>query len=196
MSGSVFYAKIHHMKDIIILMGGQGVGKGTFARMLRERHDYKYIETGNILRESAKTNKKIADIMQRGELLPFEMLTEIVANNMDTQRDCLLDGFPRTLAQAQWLVKTYANKFNIHVLYLNVPAEIMIQRIQKRIQDGGGRADDADINAVRKRLDLFFQETMPAIEWLRTAPGIRFSDVDVSGPVDENFKNILTALGQ
>ena len=184
------------MKDIIILMGGQGVGKGTFARMLRERHDYKYIETGNILRESAKTNKKIADIMQRGELLPFEMLTEIVANNMDTQRDCLLDGFPRTLAQAQWLVKTYANKFNIHVLYLNVPAEIMIQRIQKRIQDGGGRADDADTNAVRKRLDLFFQETMPPIKWLRTTPGIRFSDVDVSGPVDENFKNILTALGQ
>ena len=62
MSGSVFYAKIHHMKDIIILMGGQGVGKGTFARMLRERHDYKYIETGNILRESAKTNKKAAII--------------------------------------------------------------------------------------------------------------------------------------
>lgn len=177
-------------------MGGQGVGKGTFARMLCERHDYKYIETGKMLRDAATTDRVVADIMARGELLPFEMLIKLVSQNIDTSRDLLLDGFPRTLAQAQWLVENYADKFDIHVLYLNVPESIMIQRIQKRIRDGGGRADDADNAAIRNRLDIFWNTTMPAIDWLRTAPGIRFSDVDVTGPVDENFKNILTTLEQ
>ena len=177
-------------------MGGQGVGKGTFARMLCEHHDYKYIETGKMLRDAATTDRVVADIMARGELLPFEMLIKLVSQNIDTKRDLLLDGFPRTLAQAQWLIENYADKFDIHVLYLNVPESIMIQRIQKRIRDGGGRADDADNAAIRNRLDIFWNTTMPAIDWLRTAPGIRFSDIDVTGPVDENFKNILTTLEQ
>lgn len=184
------------MKQMIVLMGGQGVGKGTFARMLCERHDYKYIETGKMLRGAAANNKSIADIMARGELLPFEMLTQIIAENVDINRDTLLDGFPRTLDQAKWLIQNYANKFNIHILYLDVPEEIMIQRIQKRIRDGGGRTDDADDTAIRNRLNIFWNTTMPAIQWLQGVPNIKFSDIDVTGPVDENFKNILSALEQ
>lgn len=194
MLGFVFYDIIHHMKQMIILMGGQGVGKGTFARMLRERHDYTYIETGKMLRDAAATDKNIGDIMARGELLPFEMLTKLVTDNIPTDTDVLMDGFPRTLPQAQWLVEQYADKFDVRVIYLNVPEEIMMARIQKRIREGGGRADDADAAAVRKRLDIFQSETMPAINWLRTVPNIQFADVDVSGAVDDNFRNILTAL--
>ena len=194
MPGSVFYGIIPSMKQMIILMGGQGVGKGTFARMLRERHNYAYIETGKMLRDAAATDKTIGYIMARGELLPFEMLAKLVADNIPTDTDVLMDGFPRTLPQAQWLVENYADKFDVRVIYLNVPEEIMIARIQKRIREGGGRADDADAAAVRKRLDIFQSETMPAIDWLRTVPNIRFADVDVSGAVDDNFKNILTAL--
>ena len=179
---------------MIILMGGQGVGKGTFARMLCDHHDYKYIETGQILRNAAKTYTNIADIMARGDLLPFNMLTELITANIDSEHDILLDGFPRTMNQAKWLIDNYADKFNIHVLYCNVPEEVMIQRIKKRINDGAGRADDADDAAIRNRLNTFWNTTMPAIEWLRTVPNIKFSDVDVTGPVDENFKNILAAL--
>ncbi len=194
MLGFVFYDIIHHMKQMIILMGGQGVGKGTFARMLRERHDYTYIETGKMLRDAAATDKNIGDIMARGELLPFEMLTKLVTDNIPTDTDVLMDGFPRTLPQAQWLVEQYADKFDVRVIYLNVPEEIMMARIQKRIREGGGRADDADTAAVRKRLDIFQSETMLAINWLRTVPNIQFADVEVSGAVDDNFRNILTAL--
>ena len=179
---------------MIVLMGGQGVGKGTFARMLAERHEYKYIETGKMLRDAATTNQAIANIMSRGELLSFDMLIKLVADNIDINRDLLLDGFPRTLDQAKWLVQNYADKFDIHILYLNVPEEIMIQRIQKRIRDGGGRTDDTDTAAIRRRLDIFRDETMPAINWLRTIPKIKFSDIDVTGPVDKNFNNILAAL--
>lgn len=175
-------------------MGGQGVGKGTFARMLRERHEYKYIETGKMLRDAAANDKNIADIMARGELLSFDMLVKLVAANMSGDKDVLLDGFPRTLEQAKWLVDNYSTKFDIHIIYLNVPEEVMVKRIQKRINEGGGRADDADTAAVRKRLDIFWNTTVPAINWLRTADGIKFSDVDVSGELDDNFKNILSAL--
>lgn len=191
-----FYDIMPGMKKIIILMGGQGVGKGTFARMLRERHEYTYIETGKMLRDAAAMNPTIGEIMARGELLPFDMLVKLVAENITGDKDILMDGFPRTLDQAEWLITNYADKFDIHVLYLNVPEEIMVQRIQKRIREGGGRTDDADANAVRKRLDIFWKTTMPAIEWMETVPNIKFSNVDVTGAVDDNFKNILAALGE
>lgn len=194
MSGSFFYAIITNMKNMIVLMGGQGVGKGTFARMLRERHEYNYIETGKMLRDAAKTDKNIADIMARGELLSFEMLIKLVASNITDEKDILMDGFPRTLEQAKWLVDTYADKFKINIIYLNVPEEIMVKRIQKRINEGAGRADDADSDAVRKRLDIFWNTTMPAINWLRTIPKIKFSDVDVSGELNDNFANVMDAL--
>lgn len=177
-------------------MGGQGVGKGTFARMLREHHKYNYIETGKMLRDAAATNKAIAETMARGELLPFETLVKLVSDNIVKDQDVLLDGFPRTLEQAKWLMDNYAGKFDIHVLYLDVPEEIMVKRIQKRIREGGGRADDADASAVRKRLGTFWKTTKPAIDWLSTVSSIKFSDVDVRGDLEDNFKNIQAALEQ
>lgn len=181
------------MKDMIVLMGGQGVGKGTFSKMLRAAHDYNYIETGAMFR-SLPADSEIAKIIARGDLVPDSELFKLVASKISTEKDLLIDGFPRTVPQAQWLVQNYADKFTIHILYLDVPEEIMIKRINKRINEGGGRADDADSAAVRRRLDTFWKITIPAINWLRTAKGIKFSDVDVTGPVDENFARILAAM--
>lgn len=181
------------MKSMIVLMGGQGVGKGTFSKMLRERHDYNYVEPGAIFRALPADNP-IAKLIAKGNLVSDEEVCGLMSEKFTDNQDILVDGFPRRLSQAQWLVQNYADKFAIHVLYLNVPEEIMIARINKRIREGGGRADDADAAAIRRRLDTFWNTTMPAIEWLRTAPGIKFSDVDVTGPVDENFARILAAL--
>lgn len=181
------------MKDMIVLMGGQGVGKGTFSKMLRARHDYNYIETGAMFR-NLPSDSEISKLIAAGHLVPDSELFKLVASKISDDKDLLIDGFPRTLPQAQWLVEHYADKFNIHILYLDVPEEIMIARINKRINEGGGRADDADAAAVRRRLDTFWEITMPAIDWLRTAPGIRFADVDVTGHVDDNFARILAAL--
>lgn len=183
-------------KDMIILMGGQGVGKGTFSKMLRGRREMDYIETGAMLR-ALPPESEIARIIARGELVPDDMLLDLVESKINLEHDILLDGFPRTLDQAKWLVEKYADEFNLHVLYLDVPEDVMIQRIQKRIGEGGGRADDADAAAVRRRLDTFWHVTMPAIEWMRHAPGIHFSDVDVTDPsVDHNFVKILAALAE
>lgn len=181
------------MKDMIVLMGGQGVGKGTFSKMLRARHNYNYIETGAMFR-NLPADSEIAKLIAAGHLVPDSELFKLVASKITDDQDLLIDGFPRTLPQAQWLVKNYADRFNIHILYLDVPEEIMIARINKRINEGGGRADDADATAVRRRLDTFWEITMPAIDWLRDAPGIRFADVDVTGAVDDNFARILAAM--
>ena len=181
------------MTDMIVLMGGQGVGKGTFSKMLRDRHDYNYIETGAMFR-ALPADSTIAKIIARGELVPDTELFKLVADKINTSKDMLIDGFPRTQPQAQWLVENYADKYNIHILYLDVPEEIMLHRINKRINEGGGRADDADAAAVRRRLDTFWRVTMPAIEWLSHANGIKFSDVDVTGHVDDNFARILDAM--
>lgn len=179
---------------MILMMGGQGVGKGTHARRLIARYGYGYIETGAILR-SLPPESPVAQIMARGELVPDNELFGVIAAELDKSGDVILDGFPRTLPQAEWLVKNYADRFDIRVIYMNVPEEIMLARIEKRIREGGGRADDADAAVVRRRLDSFWRITMPAIEWLRIAPGVKFADVDVTDEnPDINFERISAAL--
>lgn len=179
-------------KEIIILMGGQGVGKGTFARVLRAAREFNHIETGALFR-ALPADSDIAKLIAGGNLVPDEKLFELIESKINNDTDNLIDGFPRTLPQAKWLVENYADKFNIKVIFLNVPEEIMLQRIHKRLSvDKRGRADDADPSAVRKRIDAFWNVTMPTIEWLRTADGISFTDFDATGTCEaDNCKQII-----
>ncbi len=183
-------------KDLIVLMGAPGAGKGTFARMLCGRKNYCYVETGALLR-TLPPDSPIGQMVARGELVPDEGLFDLMHEKICSGTDVLLDGFPRTLSQAQWLVKSYANEFNIHIIYLDIPESVIEHRLDKRHADGSTRADDANAAIVHRRITTFWNITIPAIEWLRNAPGIKFSDVDVSAPgPDENFANIIAALEQ
>ena len=181
---------------MILMMGGQGTGKGTHAARLVARDGYGYIEAGAILR-ALPAESPVAQLVARGELVPDSNLFEIIADAIAATRsgNIIIDGFPRTLNQAKWLVEKYAEKYDIRVAFLNVPEDIMLARIAKRIREGGGRADDADAAAVRRRLDTFWNTTMPAIEWLRNANGVRFSDIDVSDEnVDVNFARVSAGV--
>ncbi len=89
---------------MILLMGGQGVGKGTFARMLMERGKYEYIETGAILR-ALPPESKLAGIIARGELVADGDLFELLATHFNTDSDMILDGFPRTVGQSKWIAE-------------------------------------------------------------------------------------------
>lgn len=178
---------------LIVLMGGPGAGKGTFAKILRTDHDYKYIETGALLR-AMPADSEIGRTIAAGNLVPDTALFDMIASHLTGNTDILLDGFPRTIGQAKWLIQNYANKFNIHVLYTNVPTDIIIKRLTKRFNEGSKRADDGDPEIVKRRIENFINTTMPAIDWLRDAPGIKFSDVDVSGALANNMNNIMAAL--
>ena len=180
---------------MIVMMGGQGAGKGSMAAIMKTEHTYKHIESGALFR-ALPVDSEIAKIIARGELVPDSELFKLMQSQITDDSDIILDGFPRTLAQAQWLVAEYADKFNIHVLYLELSEEIMMFRINKRINEGGGRADDSDAAAVRRRLDTFWKITVPAIDWLRTAPGIKFSTIDASQTLDGNMEQIRAALAR
>ena len=181
---------------MIVLMGGQGVGKGTHARRLIEDNGYKYVEAGAILR-NLPPESPVAQIMARGELVPDKELFTIIGSAIQKvgNTDMIVDGFPRTIGQAQWLVKQYATNYDINVIYLAVPEKVMLERIENRIREGGGRADDIDAVTVRRRLDNFWKTTMPAINWLRTANGIQFSEIDVSEfEFESNYAKVRKAL--
>lgn len=186
------------MKDktkIIVMMGGQGVGKGTFAKMLCDKGEFNHIDVGGILR-TAPADSDVGRTIATGNLVPDEMLFDLLKEKITTDHDTVLDGFPRKLSQAKWLVENYAKQHDIHILYLTAPEEILMARINKRIREGGGRTDDAHSDVIRRRLDTYKTVTIPAIEWLRTTPGIKFSEIDAAGDVDDNFAEIMTALSQ
>lgn len=183
--------KLHMGPEMLVFMGGQGSGKGTFAKLLLKQYDYNYIEMGEILRQLPEDSELRKKIMT-GELAKDEELFPIISKYISTEKDIILDGFPRTIGQAKWLYENYSDDFHIRVVFLDISEEKMIAHIQNRIKEGGNRADDADENAVRKRIAAFKSTTMPAIEWLSTAPGIDFYDIKLpSDDIDTNFKYIL-----
>lgn len=179
------------------MMGGPGTGKGTFSRMLDDIHpEYTHIETGAILR-AQPDGSPIRTAIAGGNLISDNLVCDLVADTLSqTPGDIILDGFPRTLVQAQWLVKNYANKYDIHIIYLNVPDEIMIKRIAKRRAEGSTRKDDSNTKTIQHRIDTFHEITMPAIQWLSGVGGITFSDIDSSEEESANFARIQSALQQ
>lgn len=179
---------------MFVFMGGPASGKGTLARHLMGTGDYQYIEVGAILR-SMPADSPIAKLIAGGNFIPDADVARCVACKIDDHADIILDGFPRNLVQAKWLVQKYAEQFDIHVIYLMASRELMMARIAKRLHDGGTRADDANDAAVMRRLDRFWNETLPAVEWMRdTAHGIKFSTIDMSGTIDENIAEMRAVI--
>jgi adenylate kinase len=176
---------------MLVFMGGQGSGKGTFAKLLLKKHNYEYIETGDILRQMP-ADSDIARKISCGELISDEDLYPIISEHIDTNQDIIMDGFPRTLAQAKWLIENYADKFDIKILFLNISEQTMIAHIKKRINEGGNRKDDTDETAVQKRIAAFKNTTMPAIQWLSTIKNVKFFDLKLpSDDIDINFEYII-----
>lgn len=183
------------MNKLILMMGGQGSGKGTLSKkFLEENKNYKYVETGAMLR-SLPDSHPLKAIMARGEFVPDEELQNLLLKQIIPTNDTVLDGFPRQLSQAKWLVDTFANKFDMIAVYLNIPRDLMLKRIQNRINEGGGRADDADAVVVKRRLDSFFVKTMPAIQWLSINPDVKFIDVPIAdAPIEQNYNTMKNML--
>ncbi len=179
---------------MIVFMGGQGSGKGTFAHRLLQQHDYNYIEMGEILRQLPE-NSALRKKIMGGELAKDEELFPIISEYIGGNTDIILDGFPRTIGQAKWLIANFADKFDIKVVFLNITEEKMIAHIKNRIKEGGNRADDADEAVVHKRIESFKTITMPAIDWLRNEPSVKFYDIVLPGDdIDTNFNHIMETI--
>ncbi|MGL5831439.1 MAG: adenylate kinase family protein [Candidatus Altimarinota bacterium] len=154
----------------LFLCGIQGSGKGTQAKVLSEKYNFKIFEAGDELRKLAKQDselgKKIKNVIEEGHLVSNEIIMEIVENfitHTPTDQQILFDGIPRKLVQKETfdaLIEKLGRK--IMGLQIIMPEEKTINRLIKRAQEQG-RADDT-IDVIRNRLAHFYEETVPVLE--------------------------------
>lgn len=209
----------------IIFIGPPGSGKGTQAKRLASRFEIPHISTGDMLREAVTDGTELgleaAPIMASGALVPDDLMIGIVRDRLarpDAERGFILDGFPRTLVQAEKLDNIVGNGAEgVRVLQLLVPDEAIVRRIVLRrscsqcgaiyhlennpptndsVCDRCGaevvaRADDNE-TAVRKRLEAFHRQTLPVATFYKAKSVLR--EVDGIGPVDEVFERIEKSL--
>ncbi|MDR1207000.1 MAG: nucleoside monophosphate kinase [Rickettsiales bacterium] len=186
--------------EIIILLGIQGSGKGYLGGELRKIHNFLFIETGSIFRGLDKNNPSDRDAikeMESGRLVSDEKTCAVVAARLKDDMDILTDGFPRSIPQAEWFLKwAEQNNFDVKVAMLNIPDEMVFERINNRVVvDGSRRPDDLDTESIKKRIAQYHEKTEPMIEFLRKHPGIEFFDIDGTRTRDEVFLDTASKLG-
>lgn len=206
----------------IILIGAQGSGKGTQAEKLTQSLGVRHVASGDLFRQAidagTELGRRVKAILDRGELVPDDLTVEMVLNRLE-EPDCaqgvLLDGFPRTIAQAQALDKglAAARKQIDVAIYLKVPREELLSRLAGRyicrasqhvynihtrppkvpgVCDVDGselyqRPDDKGA-AIQKRLDIFFNETIQLLGYY----GKQDKLIEVNG--DQGIDQVYTAI--
>lgn len=211
----------------IILLGPPGAGKGTQATHLARHYSIPVISTGNILRAAvqAKTElgQKVQQIMESGALVPDDIIIDLVKNRLK-ERDCnngfLLDGFPRTIAQAKAL-KAVGITIDFTV-ELDVPNTEIIRRLGgRRIHTTSGRTyhviynppkiaeqdditaepltqrDDDQENVIRKRLEVYHEKTQPLVNYYKKqaqTTNLRYLKVNGVGTLDEVQNRMIADL--
>ncbi len=214
------------MSKIIVLMGAPGAGKGTQARLLQERMKLPQISTGDIFRSLAEANTPLANevraIQQSGRYIPDEVVIRVVEERT-SQHDCgagyILDGFPRTAAQAETLEQLAERQGNlIKAILIDVPTELLMKRLTGRrtCQVCGEiynvyfkppkfdnrcdlhpekellqRADDAP-EKIRVRLETYANETAPLIDYYQRTN--RLHRIDGTRDVEKIYSDIQRVL--
>lgn len=148
----------------IVLLGKPGCGKGTLAKSLVSKYGYSLISTGDILREEKKSGseigKKINDILGKGNLVPDEIIFEIIQTRLKSENlPVIIDGTPRTVVQGEFLDRITDIGL---VLYIDVSDKTTLERIGLRGKTSG-REDDQDPKIAEKRLQQYKSETEPLI---------------------------------
>lgn len=184
----------------LIIFGPPGAGKGTQAVKIAEKYSVAHISTGDILRGAVKNGTELGlkakEFMDKGELVPDELVIGIIKDRVK-EKDCengfLLDGFPRTLPQADALDSMLSNEgMEIDaVVSIEVEDSEIITRILKRAQEEG-RADDTE-DVVKNRLSVYRSQTEP-LKGYYNQKG-KLSEIDGIGTVDEVFGRIVGVVG-
>jgi adenylate kinase len=164
----------------LILLGPPGAGKGTQAQRLVDKHGIVQLSTGDMLRAAVKAGTPVGlrakDIMDRGELVPDDVVVAIVSDRIDqpdARKGFILDGFPRTVPQAvalDRLLKDKGLKLDA-VIELKVDAGILQKRIENRIAEARAsgkplRSDD-DPEKLKRRVEIYHEQTAPLVDYYR-----------------------------
>ena len=211
-----------------ILLGPPGAGKGTQAVKIVEKYGIPHISTGDIFRENIKNGtelgKKAQEYMNRGELVPDELVVEIATDRLlkdDCKEGFLLDGFPRTVFQAEKLdefLQAHGHKLDV-VIDIEVEKQELLTRLTGRRvckkcgasyhivnippkKEGicdicGGelfQRDDDTVETVENRIEVYKAQTMPLVDYYKKAGNL--AEIDGSGDLDRVFADIVKALGE
>ncbi|MDR1378520.1 MAG: adenylate kinase [Synergistaceae bacterium] len=210
-----------------ILLGAPGSGKGTQADLLKKRYGCAHISTGDILRLNLKDETELGlrarDFMQKGELVPDELVIEMVEKRLqeaDAAESFLMDGFPRTLSQAEAfgkILEKMGQSLDMALL-LKIDEESLVRRlINRRTCRSCGkiwnllampsetktcpecegelyqRDDDAE-SVIRRRLEVYRAQTTPLVSWYEKAGKLRI--VNAEGSAQEIFESMQVVLGR
>ncbi len=206
------------MAKTIIFLGPPGAGKGTQAQRLAQEKGFIQISTGDILREAVKNGtelgKKAKEYMDAGKLVPDDLIISIIKEKLQELegKDIILDGFPRTIPQAEALDKMLPEldrKVDAVILF-EVPDDLVIERLSgRRIDPKTGKVyhvkynppppdveviqrDDDKEEVIRKRLEVYHQQTAPLIEYYKKQNKLHV--IDASKSPDEVYKEILNVI--
>lgn len=214
------------MGRFIVLLGPPGAGKGTQAQVLAEKTGLAHISSGDIFRENLKNQTDLGKLaqgyMNRGELVPDDVTIAMIRERLsrpDCAKGAILDGFPRTPAQAEALsvmLEELDGKV-VSVPYISVPAEVLIERLSGRwtcrtcgkvyhsvynppqkagiCDDDGGelyQREDDQPATVEKRIKVYLEQTSPLIEHYRQA-GL-LVEIDGTLPIEEVTRQLLQAI--
>jgi len=180
----------------LILLGPPGAGKGTQAQHLVAKYGIIQLSTGDMLRAAVKAGtpvgRQAADIMARGALVPDEVVVEIVAQRIeapDARKGFILDGFPRTVPQAQALDRLLAERGLAldAVVEIRVEEDALVRRIESRVAAmrarGEALRDDDSPEVLHRRLGAYREQTAPLIAYYRRHGTLR--TVDGMAPIKE-----------
>lgn len=179
----------------LLLFGAPGAGKGTQAQRLADFLEIPHLSTGDALRQARQDDtplgRKAAEFIDAGQLVPDELVVGVVGEKLsqpDCTDGCLLDGFPRTLAQAQALgahLQENSQQIDL-VLELTAPEEELTLRMLQRACIEG-RSDDTP-ETIAQRIEVYCNETMPVLDYYRQQ-GVVHS-IDGTGTPTEVFERI------
>jgi adenylate kinase len=185
----------------VLLLGVQGSGKGTQAKRIASEYGLAHVATGDMLRaamaDGTPLGQRVRPIYDAGELVPDDLMIDLIRERLeapDTEPGFILDGFPRTMPQAEALdtmLSEIERPLSV-VFELQVPDDVAIERLRLRAEEEG-RADDTP-EAIAKRIGLYHQETEPLVSHYRLAGNL----VGIHGnrPENEVFAEIEQALDQ
>ena len=183
-----------------ILFGPPGAGKGTQATAMVEKHNLHHISTGALLRKEiaagSELGLKAKSLIDAGALVPDEVVEGMIESEFKTVTGVagfLLDGFPRTVAQAEALDKILekTNESVTSVISIMIPVEMIKERIQHRAAIEG-RADDASEETINNRIKTYHEKTEPLIEYYK-ANG-KYREADGTGTIEEVREKIFALM--
>lgn len=180
----------------ILILGPQGSGKGTQATKIAAAYDAPHVATGDILRaavsDGSELGTQVSPILERGDLVPDDLMVDLIRERLADEEAFVLDGFPRTVAQAEALdaMLDEIGKPLDAVILLEVSDEVATERLHSRAL-AEGRADDSP-EAIRNRLRLYHELTEHVVDRYRQA-GIEVA-IDGEQSMDAVFADVQDAL--